>query len=246
MSSGLAEQLSELNHKLLNTTFLFRQGSQLRTYLLEKRGIDDKKYYTLAVIMLGLKAIIREETMFDVNNPKIVLCSPQLEEALNRKAVHISQFRNEVLKHLIVAYNQPLLRNILIGQRWMSRQEDWHPIWNTLKLERLEQAHNKLMEMTKEINILSSMSRERIFKPKPEFLNVLHLAPGAEQDQTMFTLPEITESLTRYILSRKEAIFDRRNKLIAIVQDDPLGVAFGVKAFHRNQVMSLILKQIEF
>ena len=246
MSNSLTEQLSELNNKLLSTTFLFKEGSKLRIFLVEKGGIDDKKYYTLAEIMLGLKSIIRQETLFDLNNPKIILCSPQLEESLDRKAIHVSQFRNEVLKHLIVAYNQPLLKNMLIGQKWMNRQEDWHPIWNTLKLERLERSHSRLVEMTREINILSSMTRDRIFKPKPEFLNVLHLAPGADQNQITFTLPEITELLTKYILSRKEDIFDRRSILIAMVQNDPLGTAFGVKAFHRDQVMTLLLKQVDF
>ena len=100
--------------------------------------------------------------------------------------------------------------------------------------------------MTREINILSSMTRDRIFKPKPEFLNVLHLAPGADQNQITFTLPEITELLTKYILSRKEDIFDRRSILIPMVQNDPLGTAFGVKAFHRDQVMALLLKQVDF
>ena len=121
MRSRFSKHLSELNYKLLNTSFLFKPGSKLRDFLLEKGGIINKKYHLLLEIMIGLKDIIKEEILFDIGNPRIILCSPSLEDSLNRKAVHVSEIRNEVLKHLIIASHQPMLKKILIGQRWMSQ-----------------------------------------------------------------------------------------------------------------------------
>ena len=245
MSNKLTYQLSELNYKLLNTVFLFKEGSKLKTFLLDKEAIDkDKIYHTLAAIMLALKKIIKDEKLYDENNTKIILCSQELENAIDRKAMHSSEVRNEVIKQLLIAYNQPYLRNILIGQNWMQRQEEWHPIWNTLHLERIEASHNTILQLTDELNIINSIPAHNRFIPTPNFLKVLHLAPGINKERTTFTFPEITCLLSSYILSKQNEIFDKRDIKIAIVKDDLLGIAFGVKAFHRNQVMSLVSKQL--
>ena len=50
--------------------------------------------------------------------------------------------------------------------------------------------------------------------------------------------------LSKYILSRKDEIFDPRNIKVALVGKDPIGEAFGVKAFHRCQVNSLLRSQL--
>lgn len=50
--------------------------------------------------------------------------------------------------------------------------------------------------------------------------------------------------LSEYILSNKEKFFDPRNIKVALVENDPLGIAFKVKSFHRCQVTSLLRKQI--
>ena len=111
--------------------------------------------------------------------------------------------------------------------------------------EKLEEAHTKVVQIAKEINLWNSVTKERVFKPKPSFLKVLRSVPGTDQTQTKFTFSEITDLTSKYILLRKDHIFDIRSIRIAIVQNDPLGVAFGVKAFHRNQIMALMLKQLE-
>ena len=245
MSNKLTYQLSELNYKLLNTVFLFKEGSKLRTFLLNKEAIDkDKKYLTLAVIMLALKKIIKDEKLYDENNTTIILCSQELEDAINRKAMHSSEVRNEVVKQLLIASKQPSLRNILLGQNWIQRQEEWHPIWNTLHLERIEASHNTILQLTDELNIVNSVPVHNKFTPMPDFLKVLHLTPGVDRKQTTFTFSEVIRHLSSYILSKRDEIFDKRDIKIAIVKDDLLGIAFGVKAFHRNQVLSLMIKHL--
>ena len=55
---------------------------------------------------------------------------------------------------------------------------------------------------------------------------------------------QITSILSKYILSKKNAIFDTRNIKLALVENDPLGKAFGVTAFHRCQVNALLRTQL--
>ena len=49
------------------------------------------------------------------------------------------------------------------------------------------------------------------FKLKPKFLKVVRSVPGTNQAKTVFTYEEVTSLLSKYILSRKEEIFDPRN-----------------------------------
>ena len=50
--------------------------------------------------------------------------------------------------------------------------------------------------------------------------------------------------MSKYILARKEKFFDQRNIKLAMVENDKIGEAFGVKAFHRCQVNNLLRQQL--
>ena len=73
---------------------------------------------------------------------------------------------------------------------------------------------------------------------------MLHSVEGADQAKTYFCIEEITLLLSKYILARKDKLFDSRNMKIAHVQSDPLKAAFGVKAFHKCQIMKLLQLQL--
>lgn len=79
---------------------------------------------------------------------------------------------------------------------------------------------------------------------KPEFLKVLHSIKGVNPEQRVFQYTELTELLSKYILSKKDLLFDGRNIRVAVVENDDLGKAFGVKAFARCQVPSLLRAQL--
>ena len=79
----------ELNRNLLKTLFKFNPMSRLKIFLITKTGVE-KPYYSLKEILTSLKNIIREEGLFDHANPSIILCSKELEEALNMKAFHVT------------------------------------------------------------------------------------------------------------------------------------------------------------
>ena len=91
---------SELNIGLLNTLFVFKPASDLKTFLFDKTQVW-KTYYSLAEILTILKNVVRGEGLFDPGNPTIIFCSPELEKALNMKALHVPQVRDQVLSHVI-------------------------------------------------------------------------------------------------------------------------------------------------
>jgi hypothetical protein len=88
-----------LNVGLLNTLFVFKPGSYLKTFLTDKTNVY-KTYYSLAEILTILKDVVRGEKLFDPNNPSIILCSPGLKRALNMKALHVTQIRSQVMDHI--------------------------------------------------------------------------------------------------------------------------------------------------
>ena len=83
-----------------------------------------------------------------------------------------------------------------------------------------------------------------LFKLKPKFLRVIQSVERYYQSQKVFTFKEVAKLLSKYICSRKDSIFDIRNLTVALVSTDPLGEAFELQAFHRNQIHGLMLKQM--
>ena len=82
------------------------------------------------------------------------------------------------------------------------------------------------------------------FYVKPHFLRVLRKVAGVDKSQILFTYKEVTSYLSQYILDNKDRFFDDRNIKIAHVEQDILGIAFNVKAFHRTQVTTLLRNQL--
>ena len=50
-------------------------------------------YRYFCQVLNVLKETIRDEEMFDVNNPSIILCDEELEAALGRKTLSVTQIR---------------------------------------------------------------------------------------------------------------------------------------------------------
>jgi hypothetical protein len=70
--------LVEINRNILHSLYAFKVGAPLKNYILKKRP-STRKFYTLAEILTILKEIIRDEEMFDMRNPAIILCNKNLE-----------------------------------------------------------------------------------------------------------------------------------------------------------------------
>ena len=55
-----------------------------------------------------MKNIIKGEGMFDHANPSVIICSPELERALNMKALHVTEIRDLVLSQITKVPDQSL------------------------------------------------------------------------------------------------------------------------------------------
>ena len=74
------------------------------------------------------------------------------------------------------------------------------------------------------------------FGLQPDFLQVVKSVEGADQTKSTFSVTEVLKLLSKYIISKRTTIVDPRNLKLALVENDPLGKAFKVTAFHRCQV----------
>jgi hypothetical protein len=248
------QSIMESNQVILDSYYTFKTGSPLKIYLQTKVPAL-REIYKLKDVLTLLKNIIRDEGMFDHLNPAIIMCSPQLEAALNMKALHVSEIRSLVLNHLIKKCEkcQAILRT---AASWSWSTMMGNPTQELLPLTpcipTTSVTHSVIpatvfkstpaeltADNTPEIYRLKS-SR---FELMPMFRDVLANLPDFE-DKPLYGYNEVALLLSRYILSRKEEIFDPRNIKIALVTNDPLGETFGVNAFHRSQVTQFMRNQM--
>ena len=232
---------ADLNRDLLITLFRFKQGAKLKKFLIEKTK-EEKTYYSLAEILTLLKDIIRRERLFDERNPSIILCSKQLEEALDQHALHVTEVRDLVLKQVYRLPDQTT-RDRVTPQE--PQQQGNLPRMHSMPVPGgPPQAEGPRVIRTASIATSIQTNRNARFNLKPLFLKVARSVEGTNPSQTIFTYGEVTLLLSKYILARKETLFDHRNIKLVLVKEDPLGKAFGVTAFHRCQVNALLRSQL--
>ena len=219
------------NRNLLYTMFKFKKDAPLQQFIHNITKVQ-KNNYSLAEILTILKDVISQEKMFDERNPSVIICSNQLETALNQRALHVTEVRNIVINQLERLEAQCQQDSRHSSQRINSSQ----PRGN------LQTAPPILVHTG--ITSATQTNKGSKFQLRPLFLEVVRTVPGVNPKQTVFTYEEITSILSKYILSRKKTLFDKRNIKLALVENDPLGKAFNVAAFHRCQVHSLLRTQL--
>merc|ERR1719397_768998 len=176
--------------------------------------------------------------MFDERNPSVIICSKPLEAALNQRALHVTEVRDLVINQLERLADQSLRDSQQPSQRINSSQP-------RSQLPRgPPQTAPPTTVRTASITTNVQTNKDTKFRLKPLFLEVVRTVDEVNPKQTVFTYEEITSILSKYILSKKNAIFDTRNIKLALVENDPLGKAFGVTAFHRCQVNALLRTQL--
>ena len=220
------------NAQLLNTVFKFKRGAPLKIYL-SKITSTERTYYTLREILTIIKKVIGEEKMFDERNPSVILCSEELEQALDQKALHVTEVRDLVMNQIEKVLDAPLgmCGSINIGRPGRLVQQPKGPLQSeTPRLQRTV--------------CVTTNIQDAKFRLKPLFLIVVRSVEGTNPEQTIFTYQEVTLLLSKYILAKKDVLFDHRNIKLAIVKNDPLGAAFGVSAFHRCQANALLRSQL--
>ena len=201
--------------KLLDRNFNFAQDSQLKK-LVESKVTMDGPDFSFQNILIFLKNLILKDGLYDKRNPPIIICSQELETALNIKALHVGELKKAVLKQLVpVAGAMPSI-------------PPWYSTSWTTAATAVDRNGYELTEKLRELIIaeIKGMNME-----EKEKLNV-------------FTMKQITEGISSYILARKEILFDPRNNLVVFAKHSLIGEALQVDAFHRCQVNALIKRQV--
>jgi len=250
-------------------------NSPLRSYLIQKRSVGDgfsKSTTTLHKVLQALKDIISSEVLYDTTNPSIILCDFALENALNVRALHLTEIRNQVLLQLTL---QLKLQNILRAQPNIlgvpvDHQENIPvdhqqnipvdhqqniPVDHQQNIQVQPNIQNILIQVQPNIqNILIQLQNKsnqiinqlnlnpKKYNIKPDFYKVLQKLPNLSTPP--YTYNDLCKYLSQYILNNKKRFFDDRNIKVALVFNDELGKAFGVQAFHRTQVTNLLRKQL--
>ena len=162
----------ELNQNLLNTLFKFNPLSKLKRFLSDKTGVE-KAFYSLAEILTILKNIIRGEGMFDHANPSVIICSPELERALNMKALHVTEIRDLVLSQITKVPDQSLRENFT--QQINCRGTTINISRTNLNLEapRDNQPQQQPQQQPPRIIRTANISTAAKFTLKPKFLKVV-------------------------------------------------------------------------
>ncbi|XP_059078983.1 E3 ubiquitin-protein ligase Mdm2-like, partial [Tigriopus californicus] len=232
----------------------FIPNSPLRKYLAEKSpelDLSSKSCLSLTQVLKSLKIIISRDKLFDEHNTFIILCDDCLEKALGMKALHLNQIREVVVRQLPLISDQgnliapassnPNVSGLISGPRASEGAEttlsgsDNNPIV-------IPRPHGANIDQGPPA--MELIPANRLFRVKPKFLEVLRQVKGVPLGQEIFSYSEVTRFLSQYIIQKKAQFFDVRNIKVAIVKGDTLGEAFGVKAFHRNQVTPYLRTQI--
>ena len=208
----------------------FKKDALLHPFLASKAPKEiqlNQRDYTLYQILFALRQVISREKMFDPNNTTVIICSPLLEQALDRKSLHVTQCRDLVLEQLEtkeeymgVELAPPQSQRPIAGAgNGQPFDTEGHYWLKPLFLKTLRSLKDKVTESG---TILRG------------------LPPG----KVVFSYRETTRYLSQYILENQNQFFDGRNITVAHVGGSLLGQAFGVSVFHRSQITALLRKQL--
>ena len=212
---------------LLESVFKFKDASKLCKFI-EKKGGISKPLFTLAEIITIIKETVMREGLYDERNPPLIMCSEELESAINMKALHSSEMLSIVLRQLQIITNEEFLERYCQDLVGSSRPT----------------STNHLADFT------SNTTHRLIGLPlgnftcKPEFLNIVQPMLKAEKDKKVFTFKEIVSLFIEHVMSHKAKFIDPRNPKVAIIKGDPLESVFQVSAFHSCQTTYFVRRQL--
>ena len=155
----------------LTSLFKFLPQSKLGSFIRNKRNIDSRRQvFTLAEILHHLKDIITEERLYDPNNRRLIVCSPELENVFEMKALHDTQLTRVVRRQLVQTCQAPPPAGLQDDMEAAKGPEDVDPAPSGVK-----------------------------FLLQPGLRAVLQTLPVFDPDQTSFTYFQIQSLVFAYI-----------------------------------------------
>jgi len=223
------------------------------------------KRYTLYEVMLCLKHWIKEEHLYDPENPSIIMTNLALENALEVRAIHVSNVRDYVLKQMIqdIDIMPPRVRNTFrtltniideLHRRATARaanQQQYPTAQQRAEIDRLNQPEvmqsalpdwaNPNCKLTEyRSKMIRSFDIEGEYTVDSEFLKILLTTQTDKTPKDKYKYRDITRWFSEYILANKTSLFDMRNIRVMIIKGTPLEKVFKVSAIDRSQVTTFL------
>jgi len=218
----------------------FKMNSSLLAYLSEK--LPDqfqwrKTETTLTKILTGLAEIIRTHTMYDTENPYMIMFGPMFELIFNARAIHINALLKRVIQYLEHSCDLEASFEKYPDQEFCTEGKTYVRLliyaWNNPEAT-MHKVHKALEGQFDQFDIAAN------YRVKPGLLALIRSIPGTDQQKEIFPYKEITLSVSNYILGNKEVLIDARCTRVAHTKGTLLEDAFGVACFDRVQLVQLI------
>jgi len=233
----------------LNTPLIVKPTTGLYRWLQSSNSIMAGGMISLGQILTLMKMMIAKAKLFDPRNPSIIECNRELESVFNMRYLHVKQVKEAILKSTILFSEYRQRRNHLDTQKTLPAIYSTNmpviipPTPPATPEQQTDQETDSGIGSDEETDCQPPKGEIKdeispLYWISEGLCNVLGLSGKP------MTYQDISTNLSHYILARKEALFDNRNIMVAIVKNDPLGDVFKVRAFHRDQVSEFLNKNV--
>ena len=209
-----------MEHYLLSEIFIFKPNCKLKRFI-EKYTNTEIHNFTMMNIINKLNYITKTQGMHDVNNPSLIICTPEMEDALNVKGLHSLELLSAVVEHILSDTQPPMYSNFAR-----------HPSAN------YRISTSAQIDMEGRVTQHQSIMQEHIANSK--YYLQRNLQKLLNLDETAHTMEKALEALTKYISTSQTIEIDERNPKIAFIANDPLGDLLNMKALHTSQKQHII------
>ena len=228
---GVGDERSVVDPPPMSTMYAFNHEAPLKQYLINKM-CSAQRYYSMQDILQIIQDACLGERLADMRNSHMVLCSADLEHALDRKAFHTADCHDLVLCQVTPLRDQALRDKPVRapGEGIRNRPDPPQRVLRRVSLE--------LWDM-----VYKSPWTAR-FTLRPLFAVVASHVREAITGETKLLYREVVQILADYLEKKRTDLYDHREPRVAIVKGDALGDAFEVDAFHHRQAETLLLTQL--
>ena len=217
----------------------FKPNSTLYTYLKKKYpACMHKDTYSLFEILIILERIIRTEKQFDENNPCMILCNQQLQEALKVRAVLCSSVQYYVLRQMSNEPNNTTDLTKYLAPRQNKEDNGYWvihaPVW----------ANKHALAIQIELRQRKSIQTGTVWRINEDLRQLLIKEKYISEYQHLFDYQDLVKTVSTIMTEHSMNTNDENNKSAIIIQNTPLEAIFGVKALDSTQYLSFIQYQL--
>ena len=206
-----------MSENLINTyRMIWKPNNQLHQYSRDLGFM--KTSFGVQELMSFIFHHLFSRKMYDPTNPLVIHLAQDLEEIIKVRALHVHQLRWYVLQQITL--HRPT-EMILVQP------------FNLPEIVTSFHGYNPQPTTNAGRFVMSAALRQA-------FMNV----PIINLSSSIVTFDQACGFLSEYVLYNRSRLIDRRNIVIALVHDDPLGSVFGVNSFHRDQATYFLRKQL--